>query len=372
MTDEIIRKVFSYLTEAEVYFNIRCVCRQLQILAEAYVQLGGIFLLAAGDDREWCARKLPSEILFVLKQNNKVTTILSKLAATFPIFSDRYAAQWSPVPFGATCKEKLMVGYGNDIFEYSVKENKWIPFPSSKTNKNRFRIQGCLIGHSKLLTCGHKNYNWGEDENYCYTTELFQINLANGTNNNTANPSSISTASSWTDCATKLPVVAYQHTMTSVGPTTVMLTGGIVVNFETNRVFQGTLSTNEKDVTWKELEPMIKTRFSHASFKLQDNVYVIGGQNYHDRTLSSCERYNLKENKWYMSSHRLPYPLYRASVITDYNETFAIISGGCEQYGINQKPFNKVIIFTEEDGFKIFPKFSMKQRRQKHVSLRIK
>ena len=40
LPEEIIRHIFSFMTDAEVYFNVRCVCRQLRRYVEEYIQLG--------------------------------------------------------------------------------------------------------------------------------------------------------------------------------------------------------------------------------------------------------------------------------------------------------------------------------------------
>ena len=40
LPEEVFRHVFQYLTEAEVYFTVRNVCRQLRTISDGYVQLG--------------------------------------------------------------------------------------------------------------------------------------------------------------------------------------------------------------------------------------------------------------------------------------------------------------------------------------------
>ena len=43
MPEEVIRHIFSYLTDAEVYFKLRCICCQFREITESYVQLGRRF-----------------------------------------------------------------------------------------------------------------------------------------------------------------------------------------------------------------------------------------------------------------------------------------------------------------------------------------
>ena len=45
LPEELIRVIFSFLTDSEVYFRVRCVCHQLQVFAEKYVQIGNYFII---------------------------------------------------------------------------------------------------------------------------------------------------------------------------------------------------------------------------------------------------------------------------------------------------------------------------------------
>ena len=40
LPEEVLRRMFSFLADAELHFNVRCVCRQLKHCVENYVQLG--------------------------------------------------------------------------------------------------------------------------------------------------------------------------------------------------------------------------------------------------------------------------------------------------------------------------------------------
>ena len=40
LPEEAVRQIFAFLTDADVYFNVRYACRHLRLLAEDYVQLG--------------------------------------------------------------------------------------------------------------------------------------------------------------------------------------------------------------------------------------------------------------------------------------------------------------------------------------------
>ena len=46
LPEELIRVIFSYLTDSDVYFRVRLVCRQLQIFSEKYVQIGKNYIIS--------------------------------------------------------------------------------------------------------------------------------------------------------------------------------------------------------------------------------------------------------------------------------------------------------------------------------------
>ena len=103
---------------------------------------------------------------------------------------------------------------------------------------------------------------------------------------------------------TKLPLIVSHHTLTNIGYDKVMLVGGEVDiirrrrSCSSNRVFQGKLTPNKKDVKWIEVGCLSEARGLHISFKLNDSVYVAGGVNEEEQEiLSSCERYDLTQNK---------------------------------------------------------------------------
>ena len=40
LPDEVVRHIFSFLSDAKLYFDVRGVCRQLRSLVEDYVHIG--------------------------------------------------------------------------------------------------------------------------------------------------------------------------------------------------------------------------------------------------------------------------------------------------------------------------------------------
>ena len=101
---------------------------------------------------------------------------------------------------------------------------------------------------------------------------------------------------------------------------------------------------------------------------MKNNVYVFGGILPTFSNLTAGERYDLSEKRWYNCSHTLPYPLSYASVIVDDDENIAIITGGKSK----SCPVANIILFTEQDGFKVSNKFNLKSERFHHISIKIR
>lgn len=40
LPEEIIRCILSHLEDAELFFNVRCICRLLQDIVEGYIEIG--------------------------------------------------------------------------------------------------------------------------------------------------------------------------------------------------------------------------------------------------------------------------------------------------------------------------------------------
>ena len=186
----------------------------------------------------------------------------------------------------------------------------------------------------------------------------------------------------WITCRTEPPLRHLQshgtYTILNIGDGKVMLIGGLLgkptdVNEQilSRQVFEGTLSNDMKDVTWKHLDNLKKPRKYHFTFKLGNNVYVAGGLGKNDKPRLCCERFDLETKRWFKSPHWLPYPLWLTAVDVDVNETFAAIVGGLSIRLHNQKYVSdSVIIFSERQGF-VTLKQSLNTQRSESVALRI-
>ena len=169
-------------------------------------------------------------------------------------------------------------------------------------------------------------------------------------------------------CLTRLPVSANGDTITSIGNNKVIFVGSYWV-------FEGELTENDNDVTWKKLEFPKKPRRCHMAFKLRNSIYIVGGYEQRNQAfeeLSCCERYDLDENKWMECQHVLPYPLVCASVVVNVDETFAVIAGGYNKHDGPHNESSGIIIFTETDGFKLLEGHRLLSSRSScHYSIRL-
>ena len=155
----------------------------------------------------------------------------------------------------------------------------------------------------------------------------------------------------WESCTTKPPVNVRFHTMTYLEEGKVMLIGGMNMNkgndVHSKNVFEGKITNDKEDVTWKELNPLTKCRYGHIAFKMRNSVIAAGGSKGFEKHKSS-EKYDLRTGVWKEMFDVLPVGLSNASVVVDLKERFAIITGGETE---NYKTSNKIIIYTEKHGF---------------------
>ena len=126
------------------------------------------------------------------------------------------------------------------------------------------------------------------------------------------------------------------------------------------------------------MDSLKNARVGHIAFKMGENLYVAGGNGADLKLLSSCERYSIKEDKWFTSEHSLPYPLSGASVSVSADEKFSIIAGGASQrlkgeqdsdYSFSSE--DAVLFFTEKRGFYPISHCKLNYKREGHVSIRV-
>ena len=116
----------------------------------------------------------------------------------------------------------------------------------------------------------------------------------------------------------------------------------------------------------------MQRRYDYIIFKMMNSVYVTGGFSATDRPLLSCVYFDLVLMSWFTSSHSLPYHLSNASVVVASDELFAVITGGKKDPGgPEEQCSNEIIVFTENDGFKVLKNSNLLAKRSSHVSIMI-
>ena len=322
-----------------------------------------------------------SEIVLVLKQYEKVTSVFTKIATQFPVrfgLGEIYSA------FGGMLCGKMIAGYEKAVYQYKIEEDEWVQFQSyGQAEYDRYLAKGCTINDDLYLTSGGYLENrveliWLKAGYLSSTYKSCAPNYTTTGNKQTSRPSSqrhkqqLRAQNFYTQkvCPTPIPVdrVLF-HSITNVDNNKVILVGGEVkcnVAWLSKSVYLGELTEDKSDVTWKELESMQKARKFHITFKMKQHVYVAGGIDVRDKTLACCERFDLNENKWFKCHHVLPYRLYDASVVVSADETFAVITGGYKGGSIS----DGIIIFTEQGGFKLMAA-NLLSERFGHVSILI-
>ena len=336
--------------------------------------LGAKVLLASGyQDSE----EKTSEIVFLFKRGQNVTSGFSKVAA--PFLTD---PSYTRKRFGAVLQGKILIVESTGVFEYKVNEDAWerLIRYTQPDKYGTFAVQGCGINGVQLLCSGENPQRVG----LLQFTDSSDLENAPGSDN-----SSSTERISQTPCPTPLPLKWQYHAanhkcttnVTNIGDGKVMAVGGHVmsVHYIASRlVYQGELTDDKKDIIWKQLEPLKEPRCNHITFKMKDSVYVAGGSAYslklgNSNFLSSCERFSLKECRWFDCQHSLPYPLIRASVSVSADESFAVITGGMSYRNIDdyddESMLDKIVIFTEEKGFQCLGESSLLSARASHVSI---
>lgn len=385
LPEEVLRHIFGFLSDADLYFNLRCMCRRLRRLVNDYVQIDTKVLLASGyQDSE----KKTSEIVFLFKRGHNVTSSFSRAAAPFLTDPHLKSSLSARQRFGAVLQGKILIVQNTGVFEYKVNEDAWERltrqynfFSSIQLNTYvSFALQGCAINGVQLLCSGDTSQG----------VELLQFSDSDLENAPRSDYLSSTKSISHTPCPSPLPLKWHYHfsnhecvtNVTNIGDGKVMAVGGHVMSVHyiaSKEVYQGELTENKKDVIWKQLEPMKEPRCNHITFKMKDSVYVAGGSAYslklgNSNFLSSCERFSLKENRWFDCQHSLPYPLSRASVSVGADESYAVITGGRSYRNIDdyddELMVNKIVIFTEEKGFQCLGgDSSLLFARADHVSI---
>ena len=172
--EELIRNIFGYLDNEEVYLTVRNVCLQFKEYVDDYLQLGGSFMLSYGPGT-------PTRIMHVLKKNGKLASICySNFGSPIPwpnaeCSNNGTRFYFGGGSFGCTLNGRIFVGiyyweenknfpvyshhsYYYDksklyLLEYNLEEKVWFEIRSSDDKK----LATPRCANTLLTTCRAEN-----------------------------------------------------------------------------------------------------------------------------------------------------------------------------------------------------------------------
>ena len=109
--EEVMRKIFHFLSYEDIYFNIRNVCRQFKYMVDDYIEVAGRFILSYGPETS-------TKQLFVFKRNTHIAALCFRatdLNVPQPNFELKHIDANSKFHFGggslgATINDELVIG----------------------------------------------------------------------------------------------------------------------------------------------------------------------------------------------------------------------------------------------------------------------
>ena len=107
----------------------------------------------------------------------------------------------------------------------------------------------------------------------------------------------------------------------------IYISGGILFNNNNNKKILNNLyeySITEK--TLKEKSHMNIGRIYHGSILINDELYICGGLDPNLNSINTCEKYNIKENKW-ISISSMKESLSKINLVQIDEKTFAVFGG---------------------------------------------
>ena len=367
-----------------------------------------------------------SRTYFIFKRHQKVVSVYCKYSKPY---SDDFPSWCDPmnrtdfIDFGLYFDNKVVVGtlcerytrLNDDsvseskfecvLYEYSPKKNIWQELPEKTRykydvigyRKKYVTISSCLIGNSKILSFVRER-NYMRSEGLHNTNVLLMLDPNMKMLNMRKAPKNCSVLEVQLPDSLKSLL---DFSMVNINQTQVLVIGGIYDHGRdrtkfNHLIWKGTMNDEENDIHWVSLDcKMSKALTQPNCFKLKDSIYIVSrnaaimeytpcssklrnsfrcfiSSSHRDDT---CDRYNIgtskyDENVWQLHNH---YSL--SGVMTDANETFAIMMNETYQD-------TSILSFTEHRGFEyvkdklVIPSFMEDQcyedSRAGHVIIRIK
>ena len=340
LNEYILREIFVYLDHHEVYYTLRNVCQYLQMCAENYIQLGGVFMLTS-------VPGMPCKIFHIFKQNSKVISIYSSLGPSLPrpstvgsistgsistaVFYNN-STEYTPSNltfdigvFGSTLQGKIVVGmyYTEEhkkvpkrskvrphlykerfcyLNEYDPWNNKWIPIPSKDRSYQYLNgtssgvncvMSWCPLGGSMIVMeedafqpfnhIRRINLNIDKHQKHPEIKNSRMLRMFQR-NKKSKHPCSANSV------IIPLPIElqnVIECTLVQTEYDKLMLVGGIYEDYRPNTMlWQGSIANNinnkiattKSDLCWHPMNvELTKARLMPICFKLKSNLYIAGG-----------------------------------------------------------------------------------------------
>ena len=363
LPEQIFRDIFDYLGFKTIFKSVRNVCKKFREYADSYIDVQGIFMLTGNIDNI-------AKVIYIF---NRKARKIEGFCERAPICPNQHYK--SPLIFTGTRIlspfDLLVTREGHCNFEYLMFDLitlKWkllhknIPICDKPYNHNCY-----LTANPNLVHFYTETIKITKRLNFSHPYEYHSMKLYARCLNVETNDNEFQKSHSWCTFEIDVPIeLKYltNYKMLRCSPRGVLFSKGIFVlpreieGFLT-LLWYGELSIDGNYMNWDKID--IRRRsfpvFFRLCFKLKNNLYICYLRENSEgfKTAYYFDGYDLQQKQYKSNEFVMKFPNVRLSsiepkVLTDVYETFAImVVSICD----TQENFikEKVIIFTEKDGF---------------------
>ena len=376
LPEQIFRKIFSYLHENDLHFNLKNTCNTIKQYVSGYVEWKNSFMLLFENDDG----RLPIETVHVIQYTHKKPKFYTNVAhPKIPVGSTTHCnlrgENW--LAFATTIHKKSVIGvyngYGNQIlslylFDFGKNEltriretrpgeNESIPHKRTDVSPvgSVFYVSEIIwspIGESTIVI--FEISSWLAYHNFIQII-CFHQNEENGS----------LTYSSYYSVPPKGLRTFERFRIVQKAKSEVLIVGGVERHQSATInqiIWSGILSNDNTRITWKDSGHRIPyyTTCSIVCFFMSDNIYIIEGPSHHYflefKTQRFCSRYDWEEKKYYFNVFPIPFQIYEnlgtcGNILNiEENKKFEVTAIYTKtEYENNNK--RQIWVFTENEGF---------------------